>query len=230
MLCANEAFSKMDRRCALIIVDVQNDFCKHGSLAVPDGDAVVGVINRVRWHCSEKFSGGVFATQDWHPPDSVSFASSHSGRKPFETIVLPNGLKQTLWPKHCVAGTFGAKIVAAIDTKDVTIVRKGMHKQYDSYSGFGDYVGAKTDLERLLNERGVRSVYICGLATDWCIKFTALDALKAKFHTFVIEDGCVSLFSGFPDATSSFSLSLPSARRIYTDITEETHGFVFYQK
>jgi nicotinamidase/pyrazinamidase len=183
----------MGGRRALILVDAQNDFCPSGALAVPGGHSIVDVFNRLRRHCGHKFDGGLFATQDWHPRDSVSFASSHPGRAPFETIVLPGGLQQTLWPDHCVASTPGADFVEGIDTTDLAIVRKGVSKFYDSYSAFCDNARvAKTELEQLLVERGVRTVYLCGLATDYCVRFTALDAIKLGFGTVVIEDGCVS--------------------------------------
>jgi nicotinamidase-related amidase len=191
--CLRGAIGFMGGRRALILVDAQNDFCPGGALAVPGGHSVAVVFNQLRQRYGHYFDGGLFATQDWHPRDSVSFASSHPGRGPFETIVLPGGLLQTLWPDHCIASTPGADFVKGIDATDLTVVKKGVSKFYDSYSAFRDNARvAKTELEQLLVDRGVRTVYLCGLATEYCVRFTALDAIKLGLVTVVIEDGCVS--------------------------------------
>jgi nicotinamidase/pyrazinamidase len=170
----------------LIVVDVQNDFCPGGALAVPKGDEVVPLINRL----AVRFDN-VVLTQDWHPRDHTSFASSHPGKKPFETIELPYG-KQVLWPDHCVQGTPGAAFHAGLDvSKAQLIVRKGFHRNIDSYSGFVEADRkTSTGLAGYLKERGFRSVFVCGLATDFCVGWTALDARAAGFEVSVIEDAC----------------------------------------
>lgn len=170
----------------LLVVDVQNDFCPGGALAVADGDAVVAVINRL---------AGMFAhliqTQDWHPEGHRSFASAHPGRQPFETIEAPYG-PQTLWPDHCVQGTRGAEFHAALDLPGAElIIRKGFRADIDSYSAFyeNDRTTA-TGLAGYLRERGVTRVFICGLATDYCVHFSALDAVREGFEAVLIEDAC----------------------------------------
>jgi len=175
-----------DAHSALIIVDVQNCFVKGGTLAVPHGEEVVPVINRLA-----ALFPVVVATQDWHTPGHVSFASSHPGRKPYETVELAYG-KQVLWPDHCVRGTEDAQLAAGLDTRGAQVViRKGFHQDMDSYSAFieADHRTA-TGLAGYLRERRVRSVYVCGLATDFCVAWTALDARKLGFATSVIEDAC----------------------------------------
>jgi len=174
---------------ALIIVDVQNDFMPDGSLAVPDGDAIVPVINRI----SGKFDL-VVATQDWHPPEHKSFASNHKGRQPFETIDL-NGISQTLWPDHCVQGTPGADFHPGLDTRPVeAIFRKGINPEIDSYSGFYDNQHLKsTGLAGYLREKDVTEVYGCGLAGDICVYDTLNDALKCGFPTILIADAARAL-------------------------------------
>ena len=171
---------------ALIIVDVQNDFLPGGALAVPHGVGVIPVANRV----SQRFEL-VLATQDWHPPEHGSFAANHPGRKPGDVIEL-GGLKQILWPVHCVQNTPGAAFAAELDLHRVArVFRKGIDPDIDSYSTFFDNARRRsTGLADYLRERGARDVYLLGLATDYCVKFSALDALDLGFHTFVIEDGC----------------------------------------
>jgi nicotinamidase/pyrazinamidase len=175
-----------DAHSALLIVDVQNCFVSGGSLAVAHGEEVVPVINRLVGHFET-----VVATQDWHTPDHVSFASSHPGKKPYETVLLPYG-KQVLWPDHCVMGTPDAQLVPALDAVSAQLViRKGFHRDLDSYSAFAeaDHRTA-TGLAGYLRGRRVRRVFVCGLATDFCVAWTALDARKAGFDTAVIEDAC----------------------------------------
>jgi len=170
---------------ALIIVDVQNDFCPGGALAVPDGDKVVPLINELQ----EKFEI-VAATQDWHPKDHGSFAANHPGKKAGEIIVL-NGLNQILWPAHCVQDTKGAGFVDGLCMDRVAkVFRKGMDKGIDSYSGFFDNGQKATGLEEYLKKQGVSDVYVVGLATDYCVKFTALDAVNLGFKTTVVKAGC----------------------------------------
>ncbi|MGH8629364.1 MAG: bifunctional nicotinamidase/pyrazinamidase [Burkholderiales bacterium] len=170
----------------LILVDVQNDFIPGGALAVPKGDEVVPVINRL----AARFDN-VVLTQDWHPRGHASFASSHRGRKPFETIDLPYG-KQVLWPDHCVQGTAGAAFQSALDAhKAQLVIRKGFHRDIDSYSGFLEADRrTTTGLAGFLKEKGFRKLCLCGLATDFCVAWTALDGRAAGFDVTVIEDAC----------------------------------------
>ena len=170
----------------LIVVDVQNDFMPGGALAVPGGDEVVPVVNRL----AARFDN-VVLTQDWHPRGHASFASSHPGRKPFETIELAYGT-QVLWPDHCVQGTAGAAIHSGLDIqKAQLVIRKGHHRGIDSYSAFleADRKTA-TGLKGYLRERKIKQLFVCGLATDFCVAWTALDASAAGFETTVIEDAC----------------------------------------
>jgi nicotinamidase/pyrazinamidase len=171
---------------ALIIVDVQNDFCPGGALAVREGDQVVPVVNRIQ----ARFDL-VVATQDWHPANHGSFAANHPGRNPGEVIELA-GLSQILWPVHCVQGTTGAELHPALERSRIAhVVHKGTDPAIDSYSGFFDNGRrAATGLEQFLRDRDVDEVYVCGLATDYCVKATALDAGSLGFKTHLIEDAC----------------------------------------
>jgi len=171
---------------ALILVDLQNDFVPGGALPVPHGDEVVPVANRVQ----DRFEL-IVATQDWHPPDHGSFAANHPGRKVGDVIDL-NGLEQILWPVHCVQNTRGAELVPGLRTDRIQrIFQKGTDPGIDSYSGFFDNGHRRaTGLGEFLTQRGVKRVYIMGLATDYCVKFTALDARQLGFETYLIEDGC----------------------------------------
>ena len=168
---------------ALLIVDLQNDFCPGGALAVKGGDRIVPVINRI-----QPFFDRVAATQDWHPVDHVSFASSHSGKKPFEPVSLSGG--DMLWPDHCVQGTKGAAFHPRLDTRAVDIIiRKGRRKDLDSYSAFFENDRrTPTGLTFYLQGLGVDRVYLTGLATDYCIYFSAMDAVHLGFSVFLIED------------------------------------------
>ncbi len=174
-----------DSASMLIVVDVQNCFIG-GSLAVPRGSEVVPVINRI----APAFQN-VILTQDWHPPGHISFASSHAGRKAYESITLTYG-KQVLWPEHCVAGTADAALHPGLRLpQGVLIVRKGFHRDMDSYSAFMEADRkTPTGLRGYLKERGFRRVFVTGLATDFCVAWTALDARRAGFETFVVEDAC----------------------------------------
>jgi len=173
-----------DAHSALIIVDVQNCFVTGGSLAVPHGEEVVPLINRIAGAFAT-----VVATQDWHTPAHVSFASGHPGSKPFETIELAYG-RQVLWPDHCVMGTADAQFAPGLDTSRAQLViRKGFHRDIDSYSAFLEADRhTSTGLAGYLRERQVRRVFVCGLATDFCVAWTALDARKAGFDAVVIDD------------------------------------------
>ena len=169
---------------ALILVDVQNDFLPGGALAVPDGDKVIPVANKLQ----PRFPL-VVATQDWHPANHGSFAANHHGKKVFEQIDL-SGLPQTLWPVHCVQNTKGAELAAGLNRERITkIFPKGTEPGIDSYSGLFDNGHRKsTGLGEWLKARGVTEVFVCGLATDYCVKFTALDAAQRGFKTHFIED------------------------------------------
>lgn len=169
---------------ALILVDIQNDFVPGGKLAVPEGDAIVPLVNELQASFNL-----IVATQDWHPPGHKSFASSHPGTKPFERIDL-HGLDQVLWPDHCVQGSPGADFHPGLKMQKVeAIFRKGMDPEIDSYSGFFDNGARKsTGLAGYLREHRVRKVFVCGLAADYCVAFTAKDALRENFDTFVIQD------------------------------------------
>jgi nicotinamidase/pyrazinamidase len=168
----------------LLIIDVQNDFCPGGALAVPDGDLVIPVINRM----VESFDH-VIQTQDWHPEDHSSFASSHEGKTPYDTIQVDYG-EQILWPDHCVQGTKGAEFHSKLETnKSEVIIRKGFRKKIDSYSTFFENdQKTKTGLTGYLNDRGVTELYVCGLATDFCVKWSVLDGIKEGFTIHVLED------------------------------------------
>ncbi|HEX9791638.1 MAG TPA: bifunctional nicotinamidase/pyrazinamidase [Kiloniellales bacterium] len=173
-------------RDALLIIDVQNDFCPGGALAVPDGDAVVPVINRV----STAFSH-VLLTQDWHTPGHSSFASSHPGHAPFQSIELPYG-PQTLWPDHCVQGTPGAEFHRDLErTRAELVLRKGFRRDIDSYSAFAENDRTTmTGLAGYLRERGLTRIFLVGLATDFCVHYSAVDAARAGFAAIVVEDAC----------------------------------------
>lgn len=171
---------------ALILVDIQNDFIPGGSLAVNDGDAIIPIVNRLQ----EKFDF-IVATQDWHPANHKSFAENHDGKNIGEIIVL-NGLQQILWPVHCVQKSEGVKFHPKLNLDKITkIFPKGTDPEIDSYSGFYDNGHRKsTGLATYLKKNNIAEVYICGLATDYCVKFTALDAQAEGFKTFIIEDAC----------------------------------------
>lgn len=170
---------------ALIIVDIQNDFLPGGALAVKDGDKIIPLVNTLQ----QKFEL-VVATQDWHPKDHGSFAGNH-GRKAGELIKL-SGLDQVLWPDHCVQNTKGAALAQDLDTKKISkVIQKGTDRTIDSYSGFFDNGHKKaTGLQEYLKAKGVTEVFIVGLATDYCVKFTALDAVNLGFKTSVILPAC----------------------------------------
>lgn len=178
--------NKLDDATVLIIVDAQYGFMPGGGLAVADGDAVVPVINRI----APRFAN-VVLTQDWHPADHISFAANHPGRAPFETITLPYG-EQVLWPTHCVQGTRDAALHDDLRVPQAQlIIRKGFHRDVDSYSAFMEADrGTSTGLAAYLKARGITKLYLCGLATDYCVAWSAQDARAAGFEATVIEDAC----------------------------------------
>jgi nicotinamidase/pyrazinamidase len=171
---------------ALLVIDVQNDFCPNGNLAVADGDAVVGVINQL----IPRFKH-VILTQDWHPAGHSSFASSHPGKEPFSTTTMPYG-QQTLWPDHCIQGSDGARFHSDLDIDPAALViRKGMNPEIDSYSAFfeNDHT-TRTGLAGYLRDLRVNRVFCCGLAFDYCVRYSAVDARKESFTTLVVDDAC----------------------------------------
>jgi len=168
------------------LVDIQNDFVAGGALAVPGGDEVVPLVNRLQ----ARF-GLIAATRDWHPPDHGSFAANHSGKSPGDSVEL-GGLEQTLWPVHCVQNTPGADFAPGLNRdRWAKVVFKGTDATIDSYSGFYDNGHRKaTGLGDYLRREGVRTVFVAGLATDYCVKFTALDAQALGFSTYMVRDCC----------------------------------------
>jgi len=173
-------------RDVLLIVDVQNDFCPSGALAVPNGDEIVPVVNRL----ARRFAH-IVMTQDWHPHGHSSFASAHRGKQPFDTIEVEYGT-QTLWPDHCVRGTRGAEFHPGLDIAQVElIIRKGYRAGIDSYSAFRENDRrTPTGLAGYLRERGFERVTLCGLALDYCVFFSAIDACEAGFETSVALEAC----------------------------------------
>ena len=177
---------------ALIVVDIQYDFLPGGSLAVAGGNEIIEPINAL----ARRFRN-VVQTQDWHPAGHISFASSHEGMQPFQVVELPYG-PQVLWPDHCVWDTHGAEFSSDIELPHCQLViRKGYHDVIDSYSGFEEADRkTKTGLEGYLRERGLKRLFVAGLATDFCVAWTALDARAAGFETYVIEDACRGIDTG----------------------------------
>lgn len=174
----------MDKRSALIIVDLQYDFCPGGSLEVPEGDVIVPVVNRM----APGFPL-VVASQDWHPDGHISFASQHPEKEPFDTAEI-NGQEWVLWPDHCVKATPGAEIHKDVDMRPVKLIlRKGMDPRLDSYSVFFENDGeTSTGLDAYLKGMGITDVYMCGLATDVCVYYSVMDGIRLGFRTFLVED------------------------------------------
>jgi nicotinamidase/pyrazinamidase len=193
----------VSERDVLIVTDPQVDFCPGGALAVPEGDAIMPVIN----HLARRFAH-VVVTQDWHPPGHTSFASAHPGKHPFETIEVDYG-PQTLWPDHCVQGTEGAAFHPALDLPNAELViRKGYHPAIDSYSAFRENDRkTPTGLTGYLRERGLTRVTLCGLATDFCVFFSAIDAREAGFETAVVLEASRAI-----DVDSSLARALVAMR------------------
>lgn len=197
-------------KSVLIVVDVQNCFVPGGSLAVKEGDVIVPLINKIA-----KTFNNVVLTQDWHTADHVSFASQHSGKKPFEAVKLAYG-NQVLWPDHCVQGTEGASLVKDLNIPHAQLViRKGYHKDVDSYSAFMEADGkTSTGLGGYLKQRGIKRVFVVGLATDFCVAWTAMDARKQGFETYVIEDACRGIDAQGSLAKAWSSMKTAGVKRI----------------
>lgn len=204
----------MSQRDILVVVDVQNDFLPGGALAVPDGDAVIAPINALA-----QYFGHVILTQDWHPPGHVSFASSHPGRAPLEAIPLTDGRTQVLWPDHCIQDTAGAALAKELHMPHAEmIIRKGYRKDLDSYSAFVEADGrTPTGLAGYLRDRGFTRVVLAGLATDFCVSWTALDARTAGFETVVVEDATRGIDTGGSMAAAWAAMDAAGVRRMRAD-------------
>lgn len=201
------------RSDALVVVDVQKGFLPGGSLAVKGGDEIIPLINRI----ARKFEN-VVLTQDWHMPGHVSFASSHRGKQAFDTIELAYGT-QVLWPEHCVQGTDSAEFAASLAIPQAqAIVRKGFHRNIDSYSAFIEADRkTPTGLEGYLRTRGIETLYLCGLATDYCVAWTALDARRLGFETHVVEDACRAIDAQGSLAQAWSSMEAAGVRRMLSE-------------
>ena len=200
-------------RDVLIVVDVQNDFCTGGKLAVPGGEAVVPLVNRLA-----RLFPSVVLTQDWHPRDHRSFASQHPGRKPYDMIQFAYG-PQILWPDHCVQGSAGAAFRADLDIPGAALIlRKGFRREIDSYSAFFENDRATpTGLAGYLRERGVRRLCLAGLAFDFCVGFSALDAARLGFATIVVEDACRAIDVDGSDEAMRRSLAAAGVALVRAD-------------
>ena len=183
---------KLEPDDVLLAVDIQRDFLPGGALAVPNGDAVVAPVNRLG-----RMFPHVLLTQDWHPPGHVSFAASHAGRAPFDAVDVSYG-RQVLWPTHCVQGSPGAELAPELDLPGAElVVRKGHGKDVDSYSAFMEAdAWTPTGLAGYLRERGFRRLFLAGLATDFCVGWSALDGRRAGFDVFVVTDACRAIDVG----------------------------------
>lgn len=188
---------------ALLLVDIQNDFLPGGSLPVKSGNHIVPIINEIIHYPFDV----IVATKDWHPSDHASFASNHEGKKSGDHINL-GGIDQILWPPHCVQGSLGAEFAPGWDTTEIDkIIYKGTDPFIDSYSAFYDNGHRKlTSLESYLREKGVNEIFIAGLTTDYCVKYSALDALKLGFHLYVIVDACQGINLNSDDSAKALAL------------------------
>ena len=206
--------SQLTKADALVVVDVQNGFLPGGGLAVTDGHSIIPLINRLARHFQV-----VVLTQDWHPSDHVSFAANHPDKSPFDVIDLPYG-EQTLWPVHCVQGTEDAELAAELDIPHAQlVVRKGHHAHVDSYSAFLEADRTTTTgLAGYLKERGVSSLYFCGLATDFCVAWSALDAVRFGFEVAVIEDATRAIDVNGSLANAWDEMRVAGVRRVDSSI------------
>ena len=199
-------------RDALVVIDVQNDFCPGGALAVGEGDRIVPIVNRIAGRFAH-----VILTQDWHPPGHRSFASAHAGRQPFETVDLDYGA-QTLWPDHCVQGTDGAAFHSGLDIgRAELILRKGFRAGIDSYSAFYENDRkTPTGLAGYLRERGFERLTFVGLATDYCVQYSALDARRAGFAATVVAEACRAIDLGGSLAAAWSAMTAAGVERVVT--------------
>ena len=200
-------------RDLLLVIDVQNDFCPGGALAVDGGDQIVPLVNQLG-----RAFPNVVMTQDWHPAGHASFASSHPGKVPYDQIEMPYG-EQTLWPDHCVQETQGAAFRADLDLPHAAVViRKGFRPAIDSYSAFfeNDHE-TPTGLTGVLRERGFKRLFLCGLAYDFCVRFSAEDAVKQGFETYVIADACRSVGLPGTDEATETSFKALGVKKVTTD-------------
>lgn len=193
-------------RSALILIDIQNDFMPEGALAVPQADIIVPIANRV-----QRYFKLIIASQDWHPINHASFAANQPGRQPGDSINI-NGLAQVLWPVHCVQDTVGAAFVASLDSTRISkIIYKGTHPEIDSYSIFFDNAHQqKTQLDSYLKQQQVTDIYLLGLATDYCVKYSVLDGCALGYRVFVVSDGCRGINLHSEDSSQAFA-SMQSA-------------------
>ena len=201
---------KPDAASALMVIDVQNCFLPGGSLAVKDGDQIVPIINRIA-----KGFDNVVLTQDWHTPGHISFASSHPGKKPFDVVRLPYG-DQVLWPDHCVQGTEGAEVSKDLKlTNAQLIIRKGFHNDVDSYSAFLEAdKKTNTGLASYLKERGITTIFLTGLATDFCVAWSAIDGRRAGLTVYVVEDACRGIDAQGSLAKAWFDMDKAGVKKI----------------
>ena len=201
-------------RDVLLVIDVQNDFCDGGALAVPGGQEVVPVVHRLA-----PLFRHLIVTQDWHPRDHHSFASNHPGRSPFDTIASAEG-EHVLWPDHCVQGSTGAELHPHLPVDNVELVlRKGFRKEIDSYSAFreNDRI-SRTGLTGYLRERGLGRIFLVGLAYDFCVRHSAIDSMQAGFETYVIEDGCRAIDLNGSVAKTNHEFSQAGVQRIHSSV------------
>lgn len=213
-------------KSALIIVDVQNDFCKGGALEVKNGNEVIPVINKLV--ISDKFDF-IFATQDWHPKNHKSFASNHKNKKVYDVIKL-NGITQVLWPDHCVQRRKGSRFHDDLNLgKKFKVFKKGTNPEIDSYSGFYDNDHkSSTGLGEYLKKKNIKKVYVTGLATDYCVKFTALDSVIEGFTTFVIKDAVRGVNIDKNDSKKAFKEMKEKRVKIITSwnlLLKKSHPF-----
>lgn len=205
----------LNNKTALIVVDVQNGFCPNGNLAVTNGDEIVPLINQI----AQQFQN-VVITQDWHPANHISFAENHPEHQAFDLIDVSYG-KQVLWPTHCVQGSLDAELHPNLSLPHAQlIIRKGFHPHIDSYSAFleADHI-TSTGLDGYLKQRGIDTVYIVGLATDFCVAWTAIDACKFGYHTYVIEDACRAIdLNGSLQSAWQTMLEVGAHRILSTDL------------
>lgn len=199
---------------ALLIVDVQNDFCPGGELAIPEGDAVIEPINSI-----SPYFNNIILTQDWHTPNHSSFASQHEGKNEYDTIELDYGT-QVLWPDHCVQGSIGAEFHHKLETaRSTLVIRKGFRTAIDSYSAFYENdKTTRTGLAGYLKELGVKTLFITGLATDFCVKYSAIDAIKEGFEVYVVEDACRGI-----DLDNSVETSIKEMKLVGVKFTDSKH-------